>query len=458
MPLNVANQSLKGTLTVRYIVALVLIFCVLLGSYSVLQRQITLNKQDAYIINISGMQRMLSQRISLLVVKIYHANSEGKAKEYAGKLRLVADRMADNQTQLTTGFLSDQREYELSPRIKDMYFGQNDLKARVDQYLADTFEFLYVFEAQGIAGVRAQYDAKNLKGIADSGALLDDLNDVVTEYQVEAERKIMLFSHTESVVFLVGVFLLIGEVFFIFRPMVAQIVQSMAALKKANAELIEFSYRISHDLRAPAVSSKALIDLAKDALKKGDTGFVETALGHIHVSMVRLEALVDDILNLNKMKLVDAEVREFALLPMVEEIQNSLAHIEGADKIEFRNDINIQAPLVMKEVFMRQSLENLISNAIKYMDTSKENPFISVRAEMKGGICEITVTDNGIGIPEDYRNQVFDMFKRFHPKVASGSGLGLYLVQQNMHALNGEVVYTPLPDGSEFKLVFPIEA
>lgn len=443
-------------LTLRYVMALGLIFCVLLGSYSVLQRQIVLNKQDAYIVNISGMQRMLSQRISLLMIETYHAGSEEAANVDAQNLRPLSDKMEDNLRQLSSGMLSNNRSYKLSAEIDEMYHGKNGLKPRIQDYLREVRAFLDVFDRGGVEALRARYDIGTLSDIGDNGALLKDLDAAVSRYQFEAEEKIKRFSKTETLVLLLGVLVLIAEAFLIFRPMVREIGKTFEALQKANGELVEFSYRVFHDLRAPAVSSKGLIELARDALKKGDTAFVKTALGHVYVSMDRLEVLVDDILNLTKMKMIDGEVNEFELLPMVEAIEGKVGHIENAHKVEFRIDVDFDNPLKLKEFFLEQSLENLISNAIKYMDVSKKTPFVSVSARITDDVCEIIVADNGIGIPKDYRDQVFEMFKRFHPTVASGSGLGLYLVQQNMQALDGQVVYTPLPDGSEFKLIFPV--
>ena len=70
-------------------------------------------------------------------------------------------------------------------------------------------------------------------------------------------------------------------------------------------------------------------------------------------------------------------------------------------------------------------------------------------------MCEVCVRDNGLGIDEKYRDKVFGMFQRFHPKVSFGSGLGLYIVLQNVKAIEGEIVYKPLEQGSEFIVTFP---
>ena len=69
----------------------------------------------------------------------------------------------------------------------------------------------------------------------------------------------------------------------------------------------------------------------------------------------------------------------------------------------------------------------------------------------------ISVRDNGIGISKKHQSEVFSMFKRFHPKVSFGSGLGLYLVKKNMKAMDGEVHCKALEDGTNFSLSFPYQ-
>ena len=130
--------------------------------------------------------------------------------------------------------------------------------------------------------------------------------------------------------------------------------------------------------------------------------------------------------------------------------------MEGFQNIIFEKNISIKDPITTKLIFLRQNLENLISNAIKYYDPEEPKPVVHITVKKHKGCCIITVSDNGLGVPESYQKELFSMFKRFHPKVSFGSGLGLYLVKQNAEALGGAVIFKSLEKGAEFVFKFPI--
>ncbi|MEM7618563.1 MAG: ATP-binding protein [Pseudomonadota bacterium] len=448
---------MKTRLTLRYIFALMLIAGVLLASYSMVVRQISLNEKDAYLINISGMQRMLSQRIALMAREIHHADSTQKAEIYFEKMNAVTKRMRDNHKQLSSGML-DQRHgsYKLSSVMHDMYFKENGLDHKVTSYLATAQEFTNLYERLGQQGIRQSNLTEDIVAVARNG-LLAELNDAVTLYEREAEAKINAFRRIEMIVLSMGFLTLVIEVLFIFRPMVNSVARNIEALERANAELLEFSYRISHDLRAPIVSSVGLIGVAQKGLSEGEKDVAEKALSHIEKSMSQLGNLIEDVINLTKMKMSDVPEEDIMLSSMIDEVIENVSNLPHADRIKIETHIAYTKPISTKRIFVQQTLENLISNAIKYHDPDKKEPFIKVSASVAHGKCIVAVSDNGIGVPEEYREQLFGMFKRFHPKVSFGSGLGLYLVMQNAQALDGEIIYKPTESGgSQFELQFPI--
>ena len=98
-------MNLHRALTFRYIIALSLIAIVITSAYFILHQQLKVNKKDAYLINVSGMQRMLSQRIALFAHEINHSKNEAKASIYEQKMAKAVDRMLSNHKELTTGQL-----------------------------------------------------------------------------------------------------------------------------------------------------------------------------------------------------------------------------------------------------------------------------------------------------------------------------------------------------------------
>jgi signal transduction histidine kinase len=101
-------------------------------------------------------------------------------------------------------------------------------------------------------------------------------------------------------------------------------------------------------------------------------------------------------------------------------------------------------------------LNNLLSNAFKYRDSSKEKSFVILRAEVIGANLVIMVEDNGLGIPETHITKIFDMYVRAH-ETSHGSGLGLYIVKETVEKLGGRIeVASEVSSGTSFTITIPI--
>ena len=87
---------------------------------------------------------------------------------------------------------------------------------------------------------------------------------------------------------------------------------------------------------------------------------------------------------------------------------------------------------------LRTIVRNLISNSIKYADLMKEQPTIEVTASENGSYRQLVISDNGIGIDTVYVDKIFEMFFRATDK-SKGSGLGLYIVKENISRLGGTI-------------------
>ena len=112
----------------------------------------------------------------------------------------------------------------------------------------------------------------------------------------------------------------------------------------------------------------------------------------------------------------------------------------------------------MQKEHLTLVVENLLSNAIKYQDTSKDKSEIHISTERKGKDLVLTIEDNGLGIPERSQEKLFMMFKRFHPKTAFGSGLGLYMVKKSVDKMGGAIAYQNTGGGSQFTITLPTDS
>ena len=433
----------------RYVVALILIAAVLLLSHTLMYRQISQNEKDGYIINISGMQRMLSQRIALLSIEVARAEDVGKSSEMAAKLRVAYDKMKSNQAELNAN-----SEISISSQLDQMYFGDGGLDQGVTEYLQLTEKVLNAFDSDPTDKELQLKTSREVALIARNG-FLDQLDSVVFQYQREYEERIDSFQRKELIFLFLGLMILVLEALFIFRPMASRVESTLESLENSNAELREFTYRISHDLRAPVASSLGMISLVNESLAEGDVKSASDGMNRIKGAMERLDELIAVIISITKNRHVEFEHETIDLSKMVAEVVRSCADLPNYDRIKFVQTGTPKLMIRSKTVLLQQSLANLISNSIKYADLTEDRPCVSIEASLKESQCMIVVSDNGIGIPEGSQKEIFGMFKRFHPRQSFGSGLGLYLAKQNIVKLGGSIQYKPLTKGSAFHIQLP---
>ncbi|QDT03953.1 Autoinducer 2 sensor kinase/phosphatase LuxQ [Rubripirellula lacrimiformis] len=456
-----SSQSEDATITRRgltasYVVALLIVASMLLLAFLTVAWQLGKNEDDARLINVSGRQRMLSQRISLMASSLLDPSSDQSGIQLRTDFRDAVDLMQRSQDWLT-GTVDGRTDssHKISAPLQELYFGDAGVVTLVRAHLADANRLFTITESDhSIAD--AESIANEIRGRAVSHDLLGKLDCVVQQYESEAEEKLRQFWWLEFAFLMVGLSALAAEAIFIFRPMVRTVIQSVSELQNANQELVEFSYRISHDLRAPVLSSIGIAEITKDALDENDVDEAKESLSHICRALKRVSETSDDILQLTKMRMADVKKETFGLTQMIEESLEALSHMPGCENVAITTIVSTNDRVHAKRLFVKQSIENLISNAIKFQDPKISQARAEVSAQIDNGVCVISVTDNGLGIASNYRSRMFSMFQRFHPSVSGGSGLGLYLVKQNASALEGDLSYVPLEKGSRFTFSFPV--
>ena len=229
-------------------------------------------------------------------------------------------------------------------------------------------------------------------------------------------------------------------------------------LKYANTELEEFAYRTSHDLRSPLISSIALLNIVESSVEDNDKDQAMTSLSHIRNSLSKLEALVTDILALTQTKSVKETNQPIDIEDIIESTLEKLSHMDNFDRLSIHTQFRFHDQLTGKKDRFILIVENLISNAIKYQDMDKKKSFLEINTYQEKDNFILSVKDNGIGIPKDKQNELFKMFKRFHPKVSFGSGLGLYMVKKSADIIGATLTFEDKDDTSCFKLILPLSA
>ena len=222
-----------------------------------------------------------------------------------------------------------------------------------------------------------------------------------------------------------------------------------------NEELIQFNYRVSHDLVAPMKTVRGLAHFVIEDLESKDIeGAKESAKKIIH-QVYKLESLVKDILDLSRAE-IEESIEKIDLASVCEDIKESLDYLIEESKIDVRYDFQDAPAFVSQKTRVRQILENLISNGIKYFSVDRENPYVALKSLKTEQGITIIVEDNGIGIPKEKQNRVFTMFFRGDSKRSFGSGLGTYLVKKHVRQLGGTITFRSGLSGTTFILELPV--
>ncbi|MFC0778959.1 sensor histidine kinase [Flavobacterium sp. HJSW_4] len=217
-----------------------------------------------------------------------------------------------------------------------------------------------------------------------------------------------------------------------------------------NRELDRFVYSASHDLRSPITSLKGLIEIT--ALED-DVQQVRTYLQMMHQSLARQDQFISDIIDYSKNKRKEIIMEPVSLKELCNEAILQLMHIENANKIKFTQELLVDQ-IESDGLRLKIIINNLLSNAIKYADCNKQEMFITIKTYFSDGLNKIEVTDNGIGIHEDHKPNIFDMY--FGTNKNKGSGLGLYIVKEAVENIRGDIsVVSESSVGSKFIVTIP---
>ncbi|HLT74970.1 MAG TPA: ATP-binding protein [Ohtaekwangia sp.] len=224
-------------------------------------------------------------------------------------------------------------------------------------------------------------------------------------------------------------------------------------LTKINKELDSFVYSVSHNLKAPLMSVLGLLNLAKLEDEKLGNAF-SSYLQMMERSIHKLDDTLQEILDYSKNARKELSVEMVDLAKMVRDNLEKMEFMPGAQLIKKTLHVETPAPFASDTYRISVILNNLISNAIKYADQSKDS-FLNISISTDDEKAELVFEDNGIGIDPAYLNRVFDMFFRATMQ-KEGAGLGLYIVKETIDKLHGEVTVDSKPGkGTTFRIKIP---
>ena len=227
-----------------------------------------------------------------------------------------------------------------------------------------------------------------------------------------------------------------------------------AELQKTNSELEKFVYSASHDLRAPLLSIKGIINFAKS---QSVTGSVEY-LAMIEKSINRLDVFVENIINYYQNVKLEIPPADIHFEKLILDTWASFDFFQNKSHIHFTCQSEPQGPFKADEFRVQIILNNLLLNAIKYQKKGHTDQSVSIQVRFDGNKAIMSVTDNGIGIDAEHMDKIFNMFYRATQE-KPGSGLGLYIVKEAVDKIGGSILAeSKIGVGSTFTIIIPNQA
>ena len=232
-----------------------------------------------------------------------------------------------------------------------------------------------------------------------------------------------------------------------------EIAQTNEKLLQALHDLDRFIYKMSHDIRGPLVRMLGLTQLG---LKDVEEGEAREYLLMLEDTANQMNDKLGRLLLINQINHKELAAEKFALLPMVQEIVQRCASIDGYEHVEIQLKVEEGVTLNTDPYLLNIVLQNLIENAIKYRNTSHTaESFMRVSCQRQDDHTYIDVADNGIGISQEQVEKLFEMFSRA-VDYQKGAGLGLYIAKMIMEKLGGKIqLYENRKRYTQFRLELP---
>ena len=215
----------------------------------------------------------------------------------------------------------------------------------------------------------------------------------------------------------------------------------LAEVAAKNEELDSFVYRVSHDLKSPIVTIDGFVGALREDFGDVLSEDGEKYLRYISDAARKMEFLINDLLALSRIGRVIRKKAEFPFARLVKDALKALQPQIRAQGIV----VNIQEDLPViygERRRLARVLDNLLTNAIKYIGNENPSPRIDVGVEEQDGQKVFFVRDNGIGIEKKDFDKIFQVFQRLpsaKKQIGEGTGVGLTIVKRIIEHHGGKI-------------------
>lgn len=442
-------------LTIRYILALSIIAVMAASVLTVSLIAGRTASEDASLVNVSGRQRMLSQRIVMLTLEMQTGATSPERRSSDARLADSIDLFARSHSELVLAA-------RMSDDILDIY---RQPETDLDRM---TVEFAALAERIRTGDT----SAGGIRRLADNAeAILPLLNDATNAFTHAAERRVHFMDRLELAAFSITLFILLLEGWFVFRPAVLSISRTLKQLEtarneaeRASAAKSNFLAQMSHEIRTPLNGVIGMASgLGTTKLDEEQRKMVTT----LQSSGELLLTVVNDILDISKVEAgqVSLEEADISLEQILNWIDSTYRPTSAAKGLKWETHLadDAQGWYRGDATRIRQILSNLVSNAIKFTPTGEVRAEVHCLSRDAAGTAqiEIVVRDTGIGIPAERIGAIFNPFEQADASTTrkfGGTGLGLAITMRLAELMGGNITVESTPgQGSRFAVTLSLE-
>lgn len=440
-------------MTTRYTLALAIIALSTVVAH-ILSENLTARHQGTLeVVNVSGRQRMLSQRTALLVERLSQADEEDERPVITAELHLAVAQFEAAHHRLTGA--GPDGGPALGPAlglaVRDLYYdGPEPLNGIILNYIKSLRTVISQAESRGRIDPAL---ARRLVAQA-QGPILYRLEDMVARYQKTGERGFQVVRDLGVVALFVTLLTLVAEALLIFRPMVGRVERQIGEIAKMTEELQRVNEGLEEQVRQRTAELEAAHDAAVQANRAKSrflahaghdlkqpleaigmfTGLLERHVAEdkarpiirdMRAAQASMRGLLNSILELSRLEsgVISPQMRAAPLGPLLDRLAREFAP-QAADK-----DLRLSAPATSivgytDPALLERVVRNFLSNAMRY--TAQGGIVFGCRR--CGDTAWIEVHDTGPGIPEPDRKRIFEEFIQLdHPQRDRSEGIGLGL-------------------------------
>ena len=245
------------------------------------------------------------------------------------------------------------------------------------------------------------------------------------------------------------------------RAGIRGVIQDISDYKQIEAELIEtnqelenFVYRAYHDIKGPLATIKGVCYIASISTSDPiSTSYFSLLKKHTF----QLENIISKLLIINELKAMKPAFEKINIEGIIDEVLITVQNLDGYKQVIVKQELFLPNIIFGDKIFLKIILQNLIENSIGFKAEHQAWIKITVSYSDDNKYLKIAVSDNGIGVPEEYYNKIFERYFRVSEK-SKGTGLGLFIVKKLAEKLDAKVTVRSMPYvDTTFTVTIPLQ-